>query len=90
MLVWSLVLFGLGIMAVLDSQFNYGYLFRSANSFLFMLISLGLLIRTRVLVRLGFKEHLMNTNRVLNEQIEEIKRTQTPATVRETGQEVPA
>jgi len=74
MFIWSMVLFSLGALAVLDSQLNYGYLFRSANSLLFMLVSLGLLIRTRVLVKLGYKEKLLQTNRDLEARISELTR----------------
>jgi hypothetical protein len=41
------MLFLMGVLAFLDSIFNYGEIFRQANSFLFMLISLGVLIRLR-------------------------------------------
>ncbi len=46
MLVWCVILFVLGITAFMDSLFNYGDIFRRVNSVLFMLISLGLLVRT--------------------------------------------
>jgi hypothetical protein len=46
MLVWCVILFALGITAFMDSLFNYGDIFRRVNSILFMLISLGLLVRT--------------------------------------------
>jgi len=46
MFIWCGVLFFLGIMAFMDSIFNMGEVFRKVNSVLFMLISLGLLIRT--------------------------------------------
>lgn len=46
MLIWCTVLFVLGIFAFLDSIFNMGEIFRQVNSVLFMLISVGLLIRT--------------------------------------------
>ena len=47
MLFWSTALFVLGVMAFLDAIFNYGEIFRQVNSFMFMLISLGVLIRLR-------------------------------------------
>jgi len=78
MFIWSLVLFGLGILAVLDSQFNYGYIFRSANSFVFMLLSLGILIRTKMLEKLGYKEKLLKTNIELSAKIEDMERSQPP------------
>jgi len=46
MFIWCGVLFFLGIMAFVDSMFNMGEVFRKVNSVMFMLISLGLLIRT--------------------------------------------
>jgi len=49
MLVWCTILFLLGVLAFLDSIFNYGEIFRQGNAFLFMFLSLGLLIR--ILVR---------------------------------------
>ena len=47
MLFWSTMLFILGVLAFLDAIFNYGEIFRQVNSFMFMLISLGVLIRLR-------------------------------------------
>ena len=47
MLFWSTMLFFLGVLAFLDSIFNYGEIFRQVNSFMFMLISLGVLIRLK-------------------------------------------
>jgi hypothetical protein len=88
MFIWGLVLFGLGILAVLDSQFNYGYVFRSANSFVFLLVSLGLLIRTRMLEKLGFKEQLLESNKELRANVEELKHSQTATEKRESKQEV--
>ena len=46
MFIWCSVLFVLGIFAFVDSIFNMGDIFRQVNSVMFMLISLGLLIRT--------------------------------------------
>jgi cell division protein FtsB len=46
MLLWCAILFALGIAAFLDSLFNYGEIFRKVNSVLFLLISLGILVRT--------------------------------------------
>ena len=88
MFAWSIVLFGLGVLAVLDSQFNYGYIFRSANSFLFMLLALGLLIRTKMLEKLGYKEQLLETSKELETHIENFKTSQTPMEKREVKQEV--
>ncbi|HWO57574.1 MAG TPA: hypothetical protein VNN55_08405 [bacterium] len=49
---WCALLFSLGILAFLDSLFNYGEIFRQVNSVLFMLVSLGLLVRTTTKMRL--------------------------------------
>jgi len=46
MIGWCSFLFCLGILAFVDSILNMGEIFRQINSVLFMLISLGLLIRT--------------------------------------------
>jgi hypothetical protein len=76
MFIWSIVLFGLGILAVLDSQLNYGYVFRSANSIVFMLLSLGILIRTKMLEKMGYKENLLRKNIELSAKIEDMERAQ--------------
>jgi hypothetical protein len=73
MLIWSMVLFVLGILALLDSQFNYGYLFRTANSAVFMLVALGILIRTRMLEKMGIKERLLLNNDELRARMLKIK-----------------
>ena len=46
MFTWCAVLFGLGILAFVDSLFNMGEIFRRVNSVFFMLVSLAILIRT--------------------------------------------
>ena len=51
MLIWCAILFGLGILAFMDSIFNYGEIFRQVNSVLFLLTSLGLLVRTTTKIR---------------------------------------
>jgi len=73
MLFWSLTLFALGILALLDSQFNYGYLFRTANSAVFMLVSLGILVRTRLLEKMGYKERLLLNNDELRSRMLKLK-----------------
>jgi membrane protein DedA with SNARE-associated domain len=56
MFIWCAVLFVLGIFAFVDSIFNMGEIFRSINSVMFMLISLGLLIRTTTKAKAKTKE----------------------------------
>ncbi len=51
MLTWCGVLFFLGILAFIDSIFSMGEIFRRVNSVLFLLISLGLLIRTTTKIK---------------------------------------
>ena len=46
MLMWSGLLFFLGVLAFVDSVFNMGEIFRRVNSVMFLLISLALLVRT--------------------------------------------
>lgn len=58
MLSWCAILFCLGILAFLDSLFNYGEIFRRINSVLFMLVSLGLLIRTSMKIKMRYIEKL--------------------------------
>ena len=73
MFIWGIVLFCLGITAVLDSQFNYGYVFRSANATMFMLVSLGVLIRTRMLSKQGEKEKLRKAKVELESKVEDLE-----------------
>ena len=57
MFVWCAVLFLLGVLAFFDSLFNMGEIFRQVNSVMFMLISLGLFIRTATKMRAKRLEH---------------------------------
>lgn len=88
MLIWCAVLFGLGILAFMDSIFNYGEIFRQVNSVLFLLTSLGLLIRTTTKIRgkqlESYQEQVarleMEMRSLRNEQ-ESLKRTSVRQTV---------
>ncbi len=55
MLIWCVTLFCLGVIAFMDSFFNYGDIFRRVNSVVFMLLSLGLLIRTSIMLKQSSK-----------------------------------
>jgi hypothetical protein len=77
MLSWCIILFGLGVLAFLDTVFNYGEIFRRVNSVMFMLISLGLLVRMSTMNRTAQKEKLQNRNAELERKIE----TTTPEKV---------
>jgi hypothetical protein len=71
MLTWCAVLFVLGILAFLDAIVNppYGDIFRKVNSILFMLISLGMLIR----LRKERSQHKVKSSVSKTEKIEERK-----------------
>ncbi|MCB2231064.1 hypothetical protein KQH82_10150 [bacterium] len=69
MLIWCAVLFVLGIMAFADSLLNMGEIFRRINSVLFMLLSLGLLVRTTTKKKDGDKERLKRDIFVLEQKI---------------------
>lgn len=69
MLVWCAVLFMLGILAFADSLLNMGEIFRRINSILFMLLSLGLLVRTTTKKKDGTKERLKREIFVLEQRI---------------------
>ena len=90
MLIWSIVLLGLGILAVIDSQVNYGQVFRSANSVLFMLLALGVLIRTKVLGTRGFRERLVRKNIELEARVGELERSLDLLKKQRVEQNIPA
>jgi hypothetical protein len=69
MLVWCAVLFVLGVLAFMDSLFNYGEIFRQVNSVLFMLVSLGLLIRTTTKIKLRTVEGYMERIKQLEDEM---------------------
>lgn len=69
MFTWCILLFVLGIAAFLDTIFNYGNIFRQINSALFMLISLGLMVRTTVKIKEGRKENYAERIRNLEMQL---------------------
>lgn len=89
MLIWSFVLFGLGVFAVLDSQFNYGQIFRSANSIMYMLLSLGVLIRAKIMRTKGYREQLVRKNIELEEKVKELERTLALSEKRAIEQTIP-
>lgn len=75
MLAWSFVVFILGVLALVDSQLNYGYIFRGANALVFMLLALGVLIRMKVMANRGYRERLVKDNIELKSRVEELKRS---------------
>lgn len=77
MFVWCTILFLLGITAFLDSLFNYGDIFRKVNSVLFMLVSLGLLVRTTTKMKTRKIETYMERIERLEKEVRE-KNKKTP------------
>ncbi|MCH7947463.1 MAG: hypothetical protein IIC66_06655 [candidate division Zixibacteria bacterium] len=73
MFIWCSILFGLGILAFLDSIFNMGDIFRQVNSVFFMLISLALLIRTTTKMKTKSKENYENRVYNLEQQVKILK-----------------
>jgi len=73
MIFWSTMLFILGVLAFLDSLFNYGEIFRQVNTFMFMLISLGLLIRLRMERKEAWKAKLVDTVKTEEKKAEPVK-----------------
>jgi phage-related holin len=74
MLTWCTILFVLGVAAFLDSLFSYGDIFRQVNSVLFMLVSLGLLVRTTTKMRLRITEGYMARIEKLEKDLKEFTR----------------
>jgi hypothetical protein len=73
MLAWCIFLFVLGAFAFLDTLVNYGEIFRRVNSVVFMLISLGLLIRTAMKVKIRRVEGLIAKVEELEAQLDRFK-----------------
>jgi hypothetical protein len=73
MLTWCGLLFALGIAAFLDSIYNYGNIFRQINAVLFMLTSLGLLVRTTTKMKLRTIEGYVKRIEQLEQQVREFK-----------------
>jgi hypothetical protein len=73
MLTWCAILFVLGILAFLDAMIAppYGDIFRKVNSLLFMLISLGMLIRLRM-------ERSQRKAKNSDQKIEKAEKRETP------------
>ena len=73
MLIWCGILFFLGVLAFLDTLFNYGEIFRQVNSVLFMLVSLGLLVRTTTKMRLRTMEQATARVQALEEEVHTLR-----------------
>ena len=73
MFIWCAVLFGLGILAFLDSLFNMGEIFRRGNSVIFMLTSLAILVRTTTKARERRNESYIDEIRSLKQDIRTLR-----------------
>ena len=73
MLIWCGVLFFLGIAAFLDSLFTFGEIFRKINSVFFMLVSLGLLVRTSTKMKMRVTEGYIEKIKRLEEEVRMLK-----------------
>ena len=78
MLYWCGILFALGVLAFLDTVFNYGEIFRRINTVLFMLLSLGLLVRTKMGIKFQRMEKLTGQNVELKQQLDSLSQSKTP------------
>ncbi len=72
MLVWCAVLLFLGVAAFLDSLFTFGEIFRKINSVLFMLVSLGLLVRVSTKIKTARREGERQRIEELERQVAEL------------------
>lgn len=79
MLAWCAILFVLGILAFMDTIFSYGEIFRKVNSVVFMLISLGLLVRTTMKMKLKRVERLVARVTELEEHVAQLSRSSAPS-----------
>ena len=73
MLTWAGILFVLGIIAFLDSFLNMGEIFRRVNSVIFLLVSLGLLIRTTMKMKTQKFEHYEKKIYELEREVKDLK-----------------
>jgi hypothetical protein len=69
----------LGIAAFLDSIYNYGEIFRRVNSIMFMLVALGLIVRTSIKIRRRRIEGYIARIEELKMQIKEVHRSSLQA-----------
>lgn len=76
MLIWCSILFLLGVLAFFDSIFNMGDIFRQINSVLFMLLSLGLFLRTTTKKKLKKLESFESENFNLKRKIQTLESSQ--------------
>lgn len=76
MFIWCGIMFGLGVLAFIDSIFNMGEIFRTVNSVLFLLLSLGLLVRTTSKMKEKRIEHYEARIHSLEQQVRSLRDAQ--------------
>ncbi len=79
MFIWCSILFFLGVLAFIDAIFNMGEIFRRANSVLFLLISLALLIRTTTKMKTQKNETLQTKVFELEQRLRTLENEHTPS-----------
>ena len=85
MLLWSAMLFLLGVLAFLDSIFNYGEIFRQINSVIFLLISLAILVRTTTKKKVAQMEQYAQKVEQLEQRIVIIEHNSSGSWLRRWG-----
>ena len=78
MIIWIFVLFLLGAIAFIDSVYNFGEIFRQINSVMFLLVSMGLLVRTTTLKRRGRLENFKTRVGKLERDIKTLSNSKSP------------
>lgn len=73
MLIWCIVLFALGVVAFLDSIFNYSQILPVVYSAILIFISMGLFMRVLLKRREGRLESYQEENDLLRERLDEIR-----------------
>lgn len=72
MFYWVILLFVLGIAAFFDSIYNSGDIFRQVNSMIFLLIAVGLLVRTTTQIKRGRIENFQSRVEKLERDIKSL------------------
>jgi len=80
MLIWSGLLFSLGVLAFVDSVFNMGEIFRQVNSVVFLLVSLALFIRTTTKAKEQKTERFQSRVFDLEREVNRLKESQKKLT----------
>jgi len=70
MLIWCILLLVLGLLTYLDNQLTRGEIFRGIHPLLFILVALGLLVRTSMKQKEGQIEKYVERIRKLEEKVQ--------------------